>query len=59
MTNDQENAIGMQAALYSNTQDINTVLTDSNEVSPIFHGHFFQLEKKSFRHSRINHANFN
>lgn len=41
---DQSNAIAMQSALFDNTKDINTVLTSSNEVSPIFHGHFFQLE---------------
>ena len=45
---DQKNAIGMQSALFDNTKDINTVLTSSNEVSPIFHGHFFQLEQNLF-----------
>ena len=45
---DQESAIAMQAALFDNTKDINTVLTSSNEVSPIFHGHFFQLEENLF-----------
>ena len=34
----------MQETLFDNTKDINTVLTGSGEVSPIFHGHFFQME---------------
>ena len=49
MTNqDTQNAIAMQSALFDNTKDINTVLTSSNKTSPIFHGHFFQLEQNLF-----------
>jgi hypothetical protein len=47
-TQDQKNSVEMQSALYSNTQDINTVLTSSGEVRPVFHGHYFQMGTKLF-----------
>jgi hypothetical protein len=37
-------SIALQRELLGNVQDINNVLTSSENVSPLFHGHYFNME---------------
>jgi hypothetical protein len=39
-----QTAVAMQCDLLSNTQDINNVLSTANNVSPLFMGHYFNME---------------